>query len=381
MDATETVVETPPTIEINEVEIRKDKSNTVHKTKQEAVNVSASIKARKSKTVQIVEDGFAELNIKKQPSVEIEDDSSTSVEITEIDTEEDLSKYKVAQNGFSKNAEIIQQKKSTLQIGNGQIKNEYAGLSYARHSAKKEKVELEVNDAAELEMNMKQSKIASSIAQSKDEIQLKVNNAAEQGIHMKQSKKSSSMAQSKHKMEKAQTISKKTEDSRIASHQSVSIKTQNIEMSEADKSSSKSLHKSISKNSKKLTLETNLAALQSITMECEVTSPSPPILPPTPLTDEYIFRLEVPLPKSRSTTPIPPEYFGAATKREDPHIVKKKLIPHIEVTIERIIYDPPLPTPPEDKPLPIYTKPGLRGGAAYPYFIKVCVTRWLFHHR
>ncbi|GBP74223.1 hypothetical protein EVAR_54576_1 [Eumeta japonica] len=76
-------------------------------------------------------------------------------------------------------------------------------------------------------------------------------------------------------------------------------------------------------------------------------TPIPSSVPPTPLTDEYIFRLEIPLPKSRSTTPAPREVTPPQEEdgHEDPNIVKKKLIPHIEVTIESIVYDKPLDSP------------------------------------
>ncbi|XP_038220391.1 uncharacterized protein LOC119838503 isoform X1 [Zerene cesonia] len=91
-------------------------------------------------------------------------------------------------------------------------------------------------------------------------------------------------------------------------------------------------------------------------------SPSPPIEPPTPLTDEYMFRLVAPLP-SREGTPVPRDCTDSSESEEE--VLKKKLIPHIDLTIEQRIFDPPLPTPPtspERRAKPFYTKPGLRGG-------------------
>nr|XP_037869883.1 titin isoform X3 [Bombyx mori] len=103
----------------------------------------------------------------------------------------------------------------------------------------------------------------------------------------------------------------------------------------------------------------------------DIDTPSPSTMPPTPLTDEYIFRLELPLPKSRGTTPVPPDPEPVPIE-EDPAIVKKKLVPHVEIMIEDpIIYDPPLPSPPWSKPTsPVYRKPGLRGGADRPQYRK-----------
>ncbi|XP_026331988.1 uncharacterized protein LOC113239285, partial [Hyposmocoma kahamanoa] len=89
-------------------------------------------------------------------------------------------------------------------------------------------------------------------------------------------------------------------------------------------------------------------------------------VPPTPLTDEYIFKLEIPLPK-RSGTPIPRD-CTPTPEDEDPNIVKKKFLPYIDTKIEdEIKYDPPLKSPPTS---PKYTKPGLRGGADKPEYTK-----------
>lgn len=97
-----------------------------------------------------------------------------------------------------------------------------------------------------------------------------------------------------------------------------------------------------------------------------IDTPTPSTVPPTPLTDEYVFKLTIPLPKDRGTTPIPIDSI-VESPDEDPHIVKKNLIPHIETKIEdQIIYDPPLQSPVSEKSQPVYTKPGLRGGAAVP---------------
>ncbi|XP_072946641.1 uncharacterized protein [Epargyreus clarus] len=89
---------------------------------------------------------------------------------------------------------------------------------------------------------------------------------------------------------------------------------------------------------------------------------SPPV-PATPVTDEYMFKLEIPLPKTRGTTPVPRDC--TPPDDEDPNIVKKKLVPHIDTAIESYTYEPPLPTPPPGRELgsPEYKKPGLQGGS------------------
>lgn len=93
-------------------------------------------------------------------------------------------------------------------------------------------------------------------------------------------------------------------------------------------------------------------------------------VPPTPITDEYMFKLEIALPK-RSGTPIPRD-CTPTPEDEDPNIVKKKFLPYIDTKIEdEVKYDPPLKSPPTS---PKYTKPGLRGGADKPdIYNKVCL--------
>lgn len=121
--------------------------------------------------------------------------------------------------------------------------------------------------------------------------------------------------------------------------------------------------------SEKLHIRTDLAKLvlnQSSVDSDEnnnIDTPTPSTVPPTPLTDEYVFKLKIPLPKN--TGPLIKE---DSPDHEDLSIVKKKLVPHIETTIDEVIfYDPPLPTPTEDKVQPVYTKPGLNGGRRAVY--------------
>lgn len=146
-------------------------------------------------------------------------------------------------------------------------------------------------------------------------------------------------------------------------------------------------HKLSSAQSEKLHVRTDIAQ-QSVSQssvendENNIDTPTPSTVPPTPLTDEYVFNLQIPLPKDTGCV-----IKEDSPDHEDLSIVKKKLIAHIETTIdEQIIYDPPLPTPTEDKTEPVfkklemngggkiqreYTKPGLKGGSSVPYRRKV----------
>ncbi|KAL4704368.1 hypothetical protein ACJJTC_013527 [Scirpophaga incertulas] len=137
-------------------------------------------------------------------------------------------------------------------------------------------------------------------------------------------------------------------------------------------------------NRKKLTLDLNSAKHGKYSNQSSIVSPlstidtpTPSTIPPTPLTDEYVFKIKHPLPKSRGTTPVPmevtsEEHLEERSADEDPHIVKKKLVPHIDTTLDSpIIYDTPLPSPPLEKTIsPVYTKPGLRGGSDRPAYRK-----------
>lgn len=118
----------------------------------------------------------------------------------------------------------------------------------------------------------------------------------------------------------------------------------------------------------------NNETLQQTAVITEIESPERTPSPdlPTPLVDEYVFKLEIPLPKG--ITPVPPDPSPIEEKivkvDEDPHIVKKKLVPHIDLSIEAAVFDPPLPSPEVKVCSPIYRKPGLRGGADRPEYRK-----------
>lgn len=87
-----------------------------------------------------------------------------------------------------------------------------------------------------------------------------------------------------------------------------------------------------------------------------IETPTPTTIPPTPLTDEYVFRLDLPLVES---TVAPADETPTPEEHEDPHIVKKKLIPHIDTTIESVVYDEPLATPIATNIIPAFIQHGL----------------------
>ncbi|XP_045456386.1 uncharacterized protein LOC123666260 [Melitaea cinxia] len=119
----------------------------------------------------------------------------------------------------------------------------------------------------------------------------------------------------------------------------------------------------INESSQKLEIRADLTADESEVITNGFT-PSPPLSPPTPLTDEYIFKFDIPLP--RITRYVERDCSYSPESIEDDIILKCGYIPHIITRIERIIYSPPLPTPPaspERQIVPIYKKPGLKGGS------------------
>ncbi|XP_032528374.2 uncharacterized protein LOC116778474 [Danaus plexippus] len=90
---------------------------------------------------------------------------------------------------------------------------------------------------------------------------------------------------------------------------------------------------------------------------------SPPLVPPTPLTDEYVFRLETDMPEE---SPFIQRDCSISPDSMHEEIIVNGLIPHYKTIVgRRVVYSPPLPTPPTspDKTKPAYSKPGLKGGS------------------
>lgn len=193
---------------------------------------------------------------------------------------------------------------------------------------------------------------------SQSELSVKKSLEVDVELDISSSLQSSYQAISQESSSVQETLSSLQETSTSVQQTSSSIQETSISLQESHKS--KSLHINTD-------LAQNLNRQPSDQSDENNNTPTLTTVPPTPLTDEYVFRLEIPLPKNQGTVII-----EDSPDREDPHIVKKGLVPYIDTTIEeQIIYDPPLPTPPEDKvQSPVYTKPGLKGGAA-PLFRKV----------
>ncbi|XP_050556612.1 titin [Spodoptera frugiperda] len=142
-------------------------------------------------------------------------------------------------------------------------------------------------------------------------------------------------------------------------------KTSTQEISQEASFTAKSVDRKLSL---KTDLQKQLSSSSLSSPPSTIDTPTPSTVPPTPLTDEYVFKLSLPLPKSRSATPVPRD---CTPEDEDPHIVKKNLVPHIETTIEQVVYDQPLPTPIEEPKSPVFTKPVLNGGGkVYPVYSK-----------
>ncbi|CAG9577671.1 unnamed protein product [Danaus chrysippus] len=90
---------------------------------------------------------------------------------------------------------------------------------------------------------------------------------------------------------------------------------------------------------------------------------SSPLVPPTPLTDEYVFRLETDMPEE---TPFVQRDCSISPDSMHEEIIVNGLMTHYKTIVgKRILYSPPLPTPPTspEKTKPAYSKPGLKGGS------------------
>ncbi|CAH2229892.1 jg15934 [Pararge aegeria aegeria] len=122
----------------------------------------------------------------------------------------------------------------------------------------------------------------------------------------------------------------------------------------------------------KLTLEIGLIGTTTRAVNDGVKSPSPEDIPSSPLRDVYIFRLHTPAPEE--TTFIPRDCsFTPESIHEEPIVPVKGMIPRIDTKIVRVLYSPPLDTPPSSpwrKAEPVFTKPGLKGGSETPKFTK-----------
>ncbi|CAG4969465.1 unnamed protein product [Colias eurytheme] len=214
--------------------------------------------------------------------------------------------------------------------------------------------------AGSLAVSAKQEQMVSATRSSYESAEISQSNQSAVAVRRKKKQMSASSQQSSQLSMESQETSIQQSAAKVKSAR----KSTNIQELEVD---TKSLQKDISVIEKDIeSRHAKLSAEHKTRIEDgskhDTKSPSPPIQPPTPLTDEYMFRLVAPLP-SREGTPVPRDCTDSSESEEE--ILKNKLIPHIDLTIEQRIFDPPLPTPPtspERRTKPFYTKPGLRGG-------------------
>ncbi|CAB3252217.1 unnamed protein product [Arctia plantaginis] len=319
-------------VDINEsLYVAESSEINVHESKSEFTNIET-----KEESMAIIEEDNSESAV-AQPIVEVKEDKQEIVNVkTEVESQvqiEDVTE-KV----------VVKAEKPAITK-----EEEYAALKIVKEIETEEVASPEIIEVEEVEVN--------KIQMSK-ELQLD-----QSAILIEKSKISSELEMSKESQSK---MTSEIDISTTSNHMSMeSYRSENY-MSESNVQESSFTAKSIDK---KLTVRTDLKTQESIQSEpSTIDTPTPSTVPPTPLTDEYVFKLTIPLPKSRSTTPVPRD-CSLSPKEEDPHIVKKKLIPHIETTINRIVYDPPLPTPPGECPLtPIFKTPGLFGGSSKPIY-------------
>ncbi|KAM3955257.1 LOW QUALITY PROTEIN: uncharacterized protein ACR2FA_010862 [Aphomia sociella] len=321
--------------EIENIDIKKEQVSV----KEETISKSISEKSK------------VNLEVSKKETVEIQElvDESSSIAIDE---------------------EVAIQNDSEMKIefAEGEVKEQAADLEVSA-DVKVDKVvikEIEPQvEAAELKIIKEQVVEVDKPPEIRQEHQTKV-------VQIEQSLDLS-------KQDTAVSLSKFIDISESSSCETIKERSENYNKEVIHESSfmAKSVESSsISTSSQKLTLRTDLAQQVAIDRQSSVQSdennnidtPTPSTVPPTPLTDEYVFKLEIPLPKITKTVPIQEDEDPNIVKKDDFHEdpnIEKKLIPHIETNLESpIIYDPPLPTPPEDKvSSPVYTKPGLKGGA------------------
>lgn len=337
---TQQVIE--PVVEIKEI-IKKENSSVdinkslyiaesnevnVHESKSEFTNIEA-----KKESVVVLEDHRESAVI--QPIVEIK---KAKQEIGNIKTEVES---QVQIEDVTEKIVVSAEKPAITK------EEEYAALKIVKEIETEDVASPEIIEIEEIEVN----KIEMST-----ELQLD-----QSTVLIEKSKHNSEFDLS---MESQLKIASEIDISTTSNHMSMESCRSETYMSESNVHESSLTAKSVDK---KLTVRTDLKTQESLQSEpSTIDTPTPSTVPPTPLTDEYVFKLTIPLPKSRSATPVPRD-CSISPKDEDPHIVKKKLIPHIETTIEKIVYDPPLPTPPTECPLtPIFKTPGLFGGSSKP---------------
>lgn len=262
-------------------------------------------------------------------------------------------------------------------------KDTFAALKITKEEIKEVSQDLQIANETDLTIH-NQVEVAEENKTFVSKVEEKNKAKSFESQEIKESAFSAKLVESKQAKEESSFIATVQEEasSVIAeSHQKVEQESSFVAKSLASQQIQESsfIAKSVSEvDTQKLSLKTDIAQkkfdTQSVQIDEYIDTPTPSTIPPTPLTDEYVFKLEIPLPKQLET-PVPRDCSPPSEHEdEDPHIVKKKLVPHIDTKVEEgVIFDPPLPTPPGSKVTsPVYTKPGLRGGMERPLISKVC---------
>ncbi|XP_063392046.1 titin-like [Cydia fagiglandana] len=334
---------------IDELNVVKEESIEItesHDISEVQVLEDISVKA-KEESIKIEE--IKDVIVSKEEIVSVKDEAiavqevKESVSITEEDTKEVQEVVSAKEEVVEVAQDVkIEDTKVTEEIAviqgtteNSEVKDEYAQLKVTKEEITELEENIEIDQ--EIEVCIKKSV---HIAESENQYQFFI---------------SESSIQNAEYVQESSFTARSTEDSSFSS----SVVQESTFIARSTEDAKKQLTLDLDSKIKKSDSQSSVKST--------ISTPTPSTVPPTPLTDEYVFRLQMPLPKLTG----PPVPRSPSPQDEDPHIVKKNLVPHIETEIiEEVVYETPLPTPPEDKSSPPkFTKPGLKGGnMKYTFF-------------
>ncbi|XP_048003088.1 titin-like [Leguminivora glycinivorella] len=324
---------------IDEVNVVKEESIEVtesHDIKEIQVLEDVSVKAKEESVI------IEEIKEEKEDIVSVQE-VKESVSVIKEDIKEIVSvKEEVAEVAQDVKIEEIAEEISVVQGNidiserNLEVKDEYAQLKVTKEEITELEENIEIDQ--EIEVCIKKSV---HIAESENQYQSFI---------------SESSIQNSEYVQESSFTARTTEDSSFTS----SVVQESTFIARSTEDAKKQLTLDLDSKIKKSDSQSSVKST--------ISTPTPSTVPPTPLTDEYVFRLQMPLPKLTG----PPVPRSPSPEDEDPHIVKKNLVPHIDTEIiEEVVYETPLPTPPEDKSSPPkFTKPGLKGGNMKYVFLK-----------
>ncbi|XP_063545128.1 titin-like isoform X6 [Cydia strobilella] len=325
--------------DIKEVQVLEDISV---KAKKESLKIEEikeeieDIKVSKEEIVSVKEEAIAVRDVKESVSItkedikEIQEVVSVKEEVAEVAQDVKNEDIKVTgEIAVIQGTTVISEKSL-------EVKDEYAQLKFTKEEITELDENVEIDQ--EIEVCIKKSV---HIAESENQYQSFI---------------SESSIQNAEYIQESSFTARSTEDSSFTS----SVVQESTFIARSTEDAKKQLTLDLDSKIKKSDSQSSVKST--------ISTPTPSTVPPTPLTDEYVFRLQMPLPKLTG----PPVPRSPSPQDEDPHIVKKNLVPHIDTEIiEEVVYETPLPTPPEDKfSPPKFTKPGLKGGNMKYTFLK-----------